>query len=246
MSIWGKVIGGVAGFAVGGPLGALLGAVAGHALDRSRGQQRQGSSPSSIETRQTAFTVAVIVLSAKMAKADGTVTRDEINTFKTIFNISSEEIRDVGRLFDEARQDAEGFEPYAAQIGEMFAHQPAVLESLLGGLFQIALADGVVQQSELEFLQKVAIEFHFPPATFERIKAVHLEVDQETPYEILGVSRNASDKEVKSAYRTLILENHPDKLIAKGMPQEFIDLANEKMAQINGSYEKIKKERALS
>ena len=106
MSIWGKVIGGVAGFAVGGPLGALLGAVAGHALDRSRGQKRQGSSPSSIETRQTAFTIAVIVLSAKMAKADGTVTRDEINTFKTIFNISSEEIRDVGRLFDEARQDA--------------------------------------------------------------------------------------------------------------------------------------------
>ena len=246
MSIWGKVIGGVAGFAVGGPLGALLGAVAGHALDRSRGQQRQGSSPSSIETRQTAFTVAVIVLSAKMAKADGTVTRDEINTFKTIFNISSEEIRDVGRLFDEARQDAEGFEPYAAQIGEMFAHEPAVLESLLGGLFQIALADGVVQPSELEFLQKVAVEFRFPPATFERIKAVHLEDDQETPYEILGVSRNASDKEVKSAYRTLILENHPDKLIAKGMPQEFIDLANEKMAQINGAYEKIENERALS
>ncbi len=246
MSIWGKVIGGVAGFAVGGPLGALLGAVAGHALDRSRGQQRQGPGLSSVETRQTAFTVAVIVLSAKMAKADGTVTRDEINTFKMIFNISSEEIRDVGRLFDEARQDATGFEPYAAQIGEMFAHEPAVLESLLGGLFQIALADGVVQPSELEFLQKVALEFRFPRATFERIKAVHLEDDQETPYEILGVSRNASDKDVKSAYRTLILENHPDKLIAKGMPQEFIDLANEKMAQINGAYEKIEKERALS
>ncbi|MBN06358.1 MAG: molecular chaperone DjlA [Rhodospirillaceae bacterium] len=246
MSMWGKVIGSVAGFAVGGPLGALLGAAAGHALDRSRAQQRPNPGAASIETRQTAFTIAVIVLSAKMAKADGTVTRDEINTFKTIFNIPSEEMPNVGRLFDEARQDAEGFEPYAAQMGEMFTHNPAVLESLLSGLFEIALADGVVQSSEMQFLEKVAQEFRLERATFERIKAVHMEEDKETPYQILGVSRNASDKDVKSAYRTLIRENHPDKLIAQGMPQDFIDLATEKMARINGAYEKIERERALS
>ena len=92
----------------------------------------------------------------------------------------------------------------------------------------------------------MALKFRFDRATFERIKAAHLKDDQESPYEILGVSRNASDKDVKSAYRTLIRENHPDKLIAQGMPQEFIDLATEKMAQINGAYEKIGKERALS
>ena len=143
-----------------------------------------------------------------MAKADGTVTRDEINTFKTIFNIPSEEMPNVGRLFDEARQDAEGFEPYAAQMGEMFTHNPAVLESLLSGLFEIALADGVVQSSEMQFLEKVAQEFRLERATFERIKAVHMEEDKETPYQILGVSRNASDKDVKSAYRMLIRENH--------------------------------------
>ena len=244
--MWGKVIGSVAGFAVGGPLGALLGAAAGHALDRSRARQRQDSRNASVETRQAAFTVAVIVLSAKMAKADGTVTRDEINTFKTIFNIPSDEMRDVGRLFDEARRDAEGFEPYAAQIGEIFAHDPTVLESLLSGLFEIALADGVVQPSEMKFLEKVALAFRFDRATFERIKAVHMGEDQETPYEILGVSRNASDKDLKSAYRSLIRENHPDRLVAQGMPQDFIDLANEKMARINGAYEKIERERALS
>ena len=92
----------------------------------------------------------------------------------------------------------------------------------------------------------MALEFRFDRATFERIKAVHMEEDQETPYEILGVSRNASDKDVKSAYRTLIRENHPDKLIAQGMPQDFIDLSNEKMARINGAYEKIERERALN
>ena len=246
MSIWGKVIGGVAGFALGGPLGAILGAVAGHALDRSRVQQRYRQGPASIQTRQTAFTVAVIVLSAKMAKADGHVTRDEIDAFKKIFDIPSNEMRDVGRLFDEARQDAEGFEPYAAQIGEMFAHDPAVLESLLGGLFQIALSDGIVHPKEMEFLQKVALEFRFDHGTFERIKAIHMGGQYENPYEILGVSREASDDHVKLAYRKLIRENHPDTLIAQGMPQEFIDVANEKMAQINGAYEKIEKERSLN
>ncbi len=246
MSIWGKVIGGVAGFALGGPLGGILGAVFGHAVDRQRSRQRSARDPASVQARQTAFTVAVIVLSAKMAKADGHVTRDEINAFKTIFDIPANEMRDVGRLFDEARRDSEGFEPYAKQIGGMFAHDPAVLESLLGGLFQIALADGVVHPKEIEYLHRVSQEFGFDQHTFDRIKATHLTEDEGDPYEVLGVNRGSSDAEIKRAYRRLSRENHPDTLMAQGLPREFVDLANDKMAQINAAYDNIQKARSIT
>lgn len=245
MTIWGKLIGGVAGFALGGPLGAMLGAVFGHALDRAKVQHRGEFGTGSVQARQTAFTVAVVVLSAKMAKADGRVTREEVDAFKRIFDIPESEMRDVGRLFDQARKDAQGFEPYANQIGEMFSHDPAVLESLLGGLFHIAMADDVMHPNELEFLKKVSQSFGFNPHDFERIRASHMGDREADPYQILGVNRDANEKEIKSAYRKLIRENHPDTLIAQGLPQEFIDVANEKMARINGAYDQIEKERSL-
>ncbi len=245
MSIWGKIIGGVAGFALGGPLGAIMGTVFGHAVDRQRAQHNTGISPDSLQTRQTAFTVAVIVLSAKMAKADGQVTRDEVDAFKRIFEIPENEMRDVGRLFDEARQDAEGFEPYAKQIGDLFAHDTAVRESLIGGLFQIALADGVVHPNELTYLKKVARAFGLSNQDFDRIQSAHMGSDNADPYKILGITRDMSDDEIKKTYRKLSRENHPDTLIAKGMPQEFIDVANQKMASINAAYDQVSKERAL-
>ena len=240
MSIWGKLIGGVVGFYLGGPLGAVLGAAAGHVVDRPRTQPPEDEE--SLETLQTAFTVAVIVLGAKMAKADGRVTPDEVQAFKQVFRIPSEEMGDVGRLFNEAKRDAKGFEPYAAQIGRMFAGDRAVLEELLGGLFHIAKADGRVDQSELDYLAKVSHQFGFNKRAFERIRASHMGPDEADPYEVLGVTRGASEAEVKKAYRALIRENHPDTLMAKGLPQEFIDLANQKMATINGAYDQIEKE----
>ena len=244
MSIWGKVIGGVAGFALGGPIGALLGAAAGHALDRMRAGGA-GAEGDAIATRQVAFTIAVIALAAKMAKADGRVSRAEVNAFKNVFHVPPDEMKGVGRLFDEARSDATGFEPYAEQIATMFAHEPAVLEDLLAGLFHIAKADGVVHASELEFLRGVARIFGFDARAFERIRASHVEPKGADPYDILGVSRGTPDAEIKSAYRALIRENHPDTLIAKGLPQEFVDLANEKMAAINAAYDVVERERGL-
>ncbi len=147
MSIWGKIIGGFAGFAFGGPLGALLGAYAGHAFDKAR--DGRGRTEETVD-KQVAFTIAVIVLSAKMAKADGHVSRDEVDAFKRIFHIPPDEMKNVGQIFDDARQDAKGFEVYAEQIAGMFAHQPAVLEELLGGLFHIAKADGIVHPAGCE------------------------------------------------------------------------------------------------
>ena len=246
MSIWGKVIGGVAGFTMGGPLGAIMGTVAGHAYDK----MKEGDTPQveNNDTLQVAFTTAIIVLSAKMAKADGKVTREEVDAFKQMFNIPAAEMENVGRLFNEAKQDAKGFEPYAEQIAMMFAREPAVLEELMGGLFHIARADGVVHPEELKFLRKTALIFGFTETQFDRLKAIHMGAVggvEPDPYQVLGMTRKASNAEIKKTYRKLIRENHPDTLIAKGMPQEFVDVANEKMAAINAAYDLIEKERGL-
>ncbi|TCS62124.1 TerB family tellurite resistance protein [Varunaivibrio sulfuroxidans] len=249
MSIWGKMIGGVAGFALGGPLGALLGAAAGHAVDKMRAGAElphgDGHSEAGAATRQVAFTIAVIALSAKMAKADGRVTRDEIRAFKEVFRIPPQEMKNVGRIFDQAKTDTAGYEVYARQIAAMFRDQPAVLEELLGGLFHIAKADGVVHPSELEFITNIARIFGFDPSVVERLRAAFTAGAGADPYGVLGVPREASDQDVKNAYRKLIRENHPDKLMAQGLPEEFIELANEKMTAINGAYDTIKKERGL-
>lgn len=248
MSIWGKVIGGVTGFAMGGPLGAIIGTAAGHAYDKMKAEDAGRFDDNA--TRQVAFTTAVIVLSAKMAKADGKVTRDEVDAFKELFDIPPHEMKDVGRLFDEAKEDAQGFEPFAEQIARMFAHQPAVMEELLGGLFHIARADGVIHPNELAFLRKTAMIFGFNEQQFERLSSIHMGrgaggLGEPNPYQVLGLSRKVSDADIKKTYRQLIRENHPDTLIAQGMPQEFIDVANEKMAAINAAYDRIEKERGL-
>ena len=240
MSIWGKIIGGTAGFLIGGPLGALLGAGVGHAVDVGVG------APVTNAAKQITFTIGVIALSAKMAKADGTVTRDEVDAFKRIFRIPANEAQNVGRVFDQARRDTAGYQEYAGQIGRMFKDSPEVLEDLLGALFHIAMADGVFHPAEEEYLQNVARIFGFGETEYEHIKAQHLQGGAEDPYTVLGVSRDVSDAELKKTYRTLIKEHHPDRLIAKGMPEEFVEIANEKLAAINTAYDRIAKERGLN
>jgi DnaJ like chaperone protein len=251
-TIWGKVIGGVAGFAIGGPLGALMGAFAGHQFDKNKTEDGQiGRDPGSVrDQRQIAFTLAIVILSAKMAKADGQVTPDEVATFKKIFRIPPEEAGEIGRLFNEAKQEAAGYEPYAQQISDLFIREPQVLEELLGGLFLIAQADGKVHVKELEYLENVAVIFRFDRVTFQRIQYSYMGEDhvgtQDEFYKILDVSPSANDAEVKASYRKLLREYHPDALMSKGLPQDFLDIANEKMAAINHAYDMVKKERGLN
>lgn len=256
MSIWGKIVGGVAGFALGGPLGALLGAAAGHAVDRMRGNGQgeagpQGAGgpwgPSSADTatRQIAFSVAVIVLGAKMAKSDGHVSTVEIAAFKQAFRVPSAEMGSVGKLFTEARRDALGFEPYARQIAGLFAAEPQVLEKLLAGLFHIAKADGVVKPAEAEYLAKVAEVFGLDGSAFARARAAADGGQAADPYQVLGVARTADNAAIKAAYRSLIRTHHPDTLVSKGMPPEFVHTAHEEMAAINVAYDRVAKERGL-
>ncbi len=239
MAIIGKIIGGAAGFALGGPLGALLGAVAGHAVDR----MRSDTGGETDATRQTAFTIAVIALGAKMAKADGQVTPDEIRAFREVFDFPEEDLKVISRVFNTAKQDAGGFEPYARQVAKMFRDRPAVLEQLLDALFHIAKADNVLHPQEERFLQEVAAIFGFNEAAFARIRAAHVGPAVSDPYATLGVSHDATDAEIRSAWRQLIKENHPDKLIAEGMPQDFVDVANTRMAAINSAYDEIRRQR---
>ncbi len=245
MSIWGKIIGGAAGFAIGGPLGALLGVSVGHAVVDSG---LLGSAVKSADdgTKKITFTIGVIALSAKMAKADGQVTRDEIEAFKNIFRVPPHEVRNVGRVFDMARQDTAGYEAYAAQIAKLFAGNPTVLEELLGALFYIAKADGVIHPGEEKFLQNVGNIFGFSGDDYDRIRGMHLGLDQASPYTILGVSPDISDDDLKKEYRKLVRDNHPDKMIAGGMPQEFIEVANERLAAINAAYDQVAARRGLN
>jgi len=250
MSIWGKIIGGAAGFALGGPLGALLGGIAGHAVDRTMTQDAppDGSLTDAgrLATRHIAFTIGVIVLSAKMAKADGQVSRAEIDAFKAVFQIPAGEMRNVARVFDRARRDAEGFEPYARQIARLFDKSHPVLEELLDGLFHIARADGKVTAEEISYLAAVAQIFGFAEGEFARIREANVGAAHGDPYTILGIEHAASNETIKRAWRKLVRDNHPDHLTASGMPEEFVALANERLAIINAAYDTISRARNIT
>jgi len=244
MAIWGKILGSTAGLMIGGPLGALIGGLAGHAYDRLKTTHSTGDQE--ILERQGTFATAVIVLSAKMAKSDGRVTRDEINAFKKVFQITPEDVQNIGRIFNQARVDSQGFEPYARQVANLFRNNPAVLEELLGGLFHIAQADGVSHPKEIDFLRDCAQIFGFNEATFERMRVAHMGSAMEDPYEILGVSPEMSDDAIRRAWRKLVREHHPDTLTAQGMPDDFIKIATEKIATINAAYDIVAKQRGIN
>ncbi len=239
MSILGKLGGAAAGFMLGGgPVGALIGALAGHFLiDREMPALAPGDAPGVV------FTIAMIALAAKMAKADGTVTDDEVETFHRLFRVAPNEQSSVDRIFRLAQQDTAGYEAYASQIAKMLAGNPALLEDILDGLFEIAKADGVFHPGEAQFLERVADIFGFTPNEYRRIRAAHIGPDKGDPYVVLGVAYDAGDDEVKATYRLLVRENHPDRLIARGVPEEFIRLATDKLAAINNAYGLIERER---
>ncbi|MGI9436912.1 MAG: TerB family tellurite resistance protein, partial [Geminicoccaceae bacterium] len=254
MNFLGMVVGGTAGLAIAGPIGGVVGAVAGHVFDRYRDSERRErrrqrsasgnghGKPSAkpifddpTETRRVAFATAIIVLSAKLAKADGIVNRNEILAFKRRFMISDHEVGGIAQIYNQAKQSAEGFEPYARQIAALFGRDPILLEELLIGLLDIAAADGELKPGEIEFLREVASIFGFDQAKFEQIRATFSAARRpaektDDPYRVLGIARSASDADIKKAYRQLVRELHPDQLMAKGLPKEFISRANNRLA----------------
>lgn len=194
---------------------------------------------------QVAFTVGVIALGAKMAKADGVVTRDEVLAFKEVFKVPEGEFENVSRIFNLAKKDVAGYEAYARQLASLLKNNHKLLEDVLEGLFHIATADKVFHADEERFLAGVAERFGFTESEFKYIKARHMDFAKESPYDILGVAPEISDDALKVQYRRLVSDNHPDKLIARGVPPEFVSMATKKVAAINAAYEAVMKERRV-
>ena len=237
MSIWGKIIGSATGFAFGGPIGALVGGIAGHAVDKIHPKDKL---PEEKALKQIGFTIGVIVLSAKMAKADGKVTKEEIIAFRKKVNVPINEIKNVGRLWDQARQTIDGFEIYAKQITNLLGKKSPVLEELLNLLLFIAKADGIISSEEILYLKKVSIIFGFLEKDFERIYSSNMG-NQINPFQVLGVSEDTPIKEIKSKWKKLAINHHPDRLIAKGMPEDFIEKSTSRLQEINNAWDIIQK-----
>ncbi len=185
-------------------------------------------------------TAALIALGAKMAKSDGQVTADEVAAFKRVFQAGPQDDIQIGRFFDLARQTTLGYRRYAAIVARKYRAQPAALEDVMDGLFHIALADGVVTEDEMDYLQSVAQIFGFSDREFKRIRVAHMGRAADDPYLILGVDEDISDADLKKAYRRMAAANHPDRLMARGLPNELIGLANHKMAMVNRAYSEIR------
>ncbi len=240
MSIWGIIIGGTAGLAIGGPIGGLIGALAGHAIDTVR-----VSHDDHLHLRQNvAYSVALIALSAKMAKSDGKVTLDEVLAFREKVDIPEADVAKVGKLWDLARQTPTGFEAYARQLRQLFGARATVFEHLMGLLFHIANADGAVTDKEDEYLYYVALELGFDVKDFQRLKQLHGNYP-DNPYQVLNISPDTDMDKVRQAWISLMRKHHPDQLQADGLPAEFIRSATEKVAQINSAYESIRQSREI-
>ncbi|MFP7673384.1 TerB family tellurite resistance protein [Marivita sp. S0852] len=189
--------------------------------------------------KTVAFTIAVIALSAKMAKADGLVTRDEVMAFREVFNIAPEDEAGAARVFNLARQDVAGFEDYARRIRSMFGEENGTLCDLMEGLFHIAMADGTYHPGEDAFLQEVADIFELPEGSFRRLKSRFVPDAEPDPFDVLGVDPGMPLEEIRAVWRRLVRDSHPDVMIARGVPEEAVKLSEKRLIDINRAWEEI-------
>ncbi|HPA40048.1 MAG TPA: molecular chaperone DjiA [Phenylobacterium sp.] len=190
-----------------------------------------------------AFSTAVTALGAKLAKADGRAQVSEFDAFAQVFTPDAESERNIHRLYDLARQTTRGFESYAKRLAKRYRNCPQILEDVLDGLFHIAAADGVVSQEELDYLEQVAWHFGFSALAFRRLKATHLGMAQDDPYGVLEVPHDAPDDHVRSAWKKALVESHPDRARARGLPSEYVAVAEAKAAAINAAFDAVMRER---
>ena len=226
MSIWTRISDAIAALRAGEPLSAVF--------DHLR----------TPPDRSVAFTIAVIALGAKMAKADGQVTRNEVAAFREVFHIPPDQEAQAARIFNLARTDIAGFEAYATKIAAMFRRDPGPLCDLMEGLFHMAVADGAYHPAEDAFLARVADIFGFDDRRFARIRAQFVPDTDRDPYDVLGVPDDAPLPEIRKAWRAQVRETHPDRMLARGVPEEAVRLAEKRLVAINRAWEQISAARA--
>ena len=189
--------------------------------------------------RSVAFAIAVIALGAKMAKADGQVTRDEVTAFREVFQIAPEDEAGAARVFNMARTDVAGYDVYARRIRRMFERDRSVLADLMEGLFHIAMADGFYHPGENAYLEDVAEIFGLPEAQFRALRARFVPDAPRDPYAVLGVEPDTPLPEIRKVWRRLVRETHPDSMMARGIPEEAIRLAEKRLIDINRAWDEI-------
>ena len=237
MSIWGSLIGGMIGFSLGGPFGMLLGSLLGGKISRSRTNQGFRASAQS----QRIFALSLIVLSAKLSKADGQVSREELIAVKDKLKIPENEINEVGKIFNRAKDESTGYEPYAKQIAQFYQGNINVLEEVINILFYIAEADGNVSDSEMRMIENIARIFGLNEVQINGIKESRKSSDKLNPYIVLESKPNDNLADIRKRYLKLSKEHHPDLLLSKGVPQEVIEESKKKMRAINLAWDQIKK-----
>ena len=237
MSIWGSLIGGMIGFSLGGPFGMLLGSLIGGKISRVKAGARFGS----FAQPQQIFALSLIVLSAKLSKADGQVSREELVAVKDKLKIPENELDQVGKIFNKAKEEKTGYEPYAKQIAQIYKGNINVLEEVINILFYIAESDGHVSESEMKMIENIAEIFGLNEIQINGIKESRKSSDKLNPYIVLESKPDDSIEIIRKRYIKLSKEHHPDLLVSKGVPQELIDESKAKMRAINSAWDQIQK-----
>ena len=237
MSIWGSLIGGFIGFSFAGPIGALIGSVVGGKISSTR----RSSFQHSFAPPQQVFAIALIILTAKLAKADGQVSKEELIAIKNKLKIPDHEIDQVGKIFNKAKEDSLGYEPYAQQIAQIYRNNPVVLDEVINILFYIAEADGKVSDSEITMIRNIARIFGINQSQFEGIRESRKGSDKLNPYVVLGCDPNDDFASIRKKYLNLSKAHHPDVLVNKGVPKEVIEESKKKMRAINSAFDQIEK-----
>ena len=241
MSIWGSLIGGAIGLSFGGPLGMLLGSFIGGRISKARSSVRH----SSFQQNQEIFAISLIVLSAKLSKADGQVSKEEIAAIKHKLKIPKSEMGQIGKIFNKAKEESTGYEVYAEQIAQIFRNNLNVLEEVINILFYVAEADGVVSKSEEIMIEDIARIFGLSKSQYDGIKESRKSSDKLNPYLVLESSSSDSLQTIRKRYLKLSKEHHPDLLMSKGVPEEVIAESKNKMRSINAAWDQIQKSKSI-